>query len=155
MIITSRANKKIETYLFKAIEIDEATKGNIQLYNKIEETLTIISQTGFSKEFLEYFKVVKAFDTSACGRAIGIGSPVVIGDVNLDIGFAPHLKIARVEGFRAVKSVPLISSNNNFVGVLSTHFEKVQWSWDIRKLNNLVNEMANFIEAEVLQSKQA
>jgi GAF domain-containing protein len=42
-----------------------------------------------------------------------------------DEEFAPYRKIARRQGFRAVQSVPLVSSGGEIVGVLSTHFPLV------------------------------
>jgi signal transduction protein with GAF and PtsI domain len=150
----SSVAEKLNTFLAKAIKADGALKGNIQLYDKKNETLSIIAQQGFGPEFLKHFKVVKAFDSSACGRAAGIGSPVVISDVELDIGFKPHLKVARAEGFRSVKSIPLISLNNKCVGVLSTHFKETTWSWEIKKLNRLSRELAEFISHSDLKTIQ-
>lgn len=142
--------EKLSIYLEKAITIDVAQKGNIQLYDKWSQTLTLAAQQGFGSGFLNHFKVVKAFDSSACGRAIGIGSAVVISDIELDEGFKAHLSVAREEGFKAVKSIPLITSSGKYVGVLSTHFKEVRWDWEIKKLNDLSKELADFIDEQVI-----
>jgi GAF domain-containing protein len=153
-IATYSVSEKLNTFLLKAIKMDNALKGNIQLYDEKDQTLKIIAEHGFGPAFLNHFKIVRAFDSSACGRAIGIGTPVVISDVELDKGFKPHLKVAREEGFRAVKSIPLISSNDKYAGVLSTHFKEATWSWEIKKLNHLSKELADFIVASNLNALQ-
>jgi hypothetical protein len=140
-----KIEKEVSYLLSQAIEIDGADMGNIQLFYQREQILTIIAQKGFDRIFLEYFETVKAFDSSACGRAIGIGSTVVISDVNLDIGFAPHRNIAKSAGFRAVKSVPLNDKDNNYVGVLSTHYKKPKWDWETKKITTITGEIAELL----------
>jgi hypothetical protein len=125
--------QKLSTLLQRAILLDGADFGNIQLYDLSDEILRIIVQKGFREDFLRHFEIVRAFDSSACGRAGAIGSPVVISDVNVDIGFLPHLAVAKSAGFRAVKSIPLHTRSKEYVGVLSTHFKNPQWSWDTQK----------------------
>ncbi|MES2567579.1 MAG: hypothetical protein V4565_11970 [Bacteroidota bacterium] len=46
---------------------------------------------------------MKAFDSSACGRASGTGASVIITDITNDIAFIPHKRIVESAGFRAVK----------------------------------------------------
>ncbi len=55
------------------------------------------------KIYCFHFKVVKAFDSSACGRASGTGASVIITDITNDIAFIPHKRIVESAGFRAVK----------------------------------------------------
>jgi PAS domain S-box-containing protein len=84
-----------------------------------------VAQRGFQKEFLDYFRYVDADDGSICGQALKRQSRVIIEDVRLDPGFAPHLAIAVSSGFRAVQSTPLFDrASGNPVGMLSSHFRK-------------------------------
>jgi GAF domain-containing protein len=122
-------SEQLDELLQKAIEYDSAKMGNIQFFDKESNTLTIITQKGFKSDFLKYFETVKPFDSSACGRAIGIGSPVLINDVMEDLGFIPHRAIAKSAGFRAVKSLPLLKGED-FLGVMSTHYELPRSQWD-------------------------
>src|SRR5688572_27118166 len=112
--------------------------GNIQLLDPESNNLYIVAQVGFKDDFLKHFEIVKAFDNSACGRAFGISTPIIINDVTLDKAFAPHLKIAKSAGLRAVKSVPLITSDNKGLGVISTHFREPKYNWDTNKLNSII-----------------
>lgn len=127
--------------LQKLIRIDRAQKGNIQLYHTKTKELTIIAQSGFGNDFLDYFKIVRPFDSSACGRAMGIGSPVLIDNVMMDVGFAPHRDIAQAADFRAVKSVPILSRDGRFVGIASTHFQQPQLQWDLKKGSYVIAEI--------------
>lgn len=135
----------LQNLLEEAITVDKADMGNIQVYNKADETLRIVVQKGFGMEFLEHFKVVKAFDSSACGRAAGIGNVVAVSDVMHDTAFTPHRSIAKLAGFRSVKSVPLLSGGK-MLGVLSTHFKDVQWSWQITSLSTQADKIIKLLE---------
>ena len=104
------------------LELSGTGLGNIQLMDPSARYLTIAAQCGFNDEFLNFFRRVRAFDGSACGRAIRMRRPIVIGDVLVDSEFAPCRGIALKAGFRAVQSFPLVSSEGSLLGVLSTHF---------------------------------
>lgn len=71
--------------LNKAISLECADKGNIQLYDSDTNELIIVAHTGFEESFLKHFATVKPFDTSACGRAFGIGGTVLISNIETDI----------------------------------------------------------------------
>jgi len=112
---------ELRRLLEEAIECDGAKMGNIQVFEPNTETLRIVVQKGFGPEFLSHFEVVRAFDSSACGRAVGVGNEIVIPDVEEDQAFRPHRRIARVAGFRSVKSVPVFDTRGGVCGVLSVH----------------------------------
>ncbi|HEU5273177.1 MAG TPA: GAF domain-containing protein [Xanthobacteraceae bacterium] len=116
------AQRPLERLLSAILEMTGASLGNVQLMDWHTGRLTIASQRGFSKSFLDHFHTVFVRDGSACGRAIRDRRPIIIEDVMLDCEFAPHRKIADEAGFRAVQSTPLISTSGAFLGVVSTHF---------------------------------
>ena len=139
-------SKKLTTALAKAILADRADKGNIQLFDADKNVLLLIVQKGFDQCFIEYFREVKPFDSSACGRAIAIGSPVAINDVMKDVPFTPFREIAEKAGFRAVKSVPILGRNNKRLGVISTHFTHAKSDWNLDSLNEVVKKLAVTLE---------
>lgn len=145
--IKSETAQKLLKLLEKAIENDHADMGNIQIFDPETQTLQIIVQKGFTEEFLDHFKEVKPFDTSACGRAIGIGSPVIISDIEADIHLFPNSDIARQTGYRAVKSIPIMGDNNERLGVISTHFRNKKWNWNLNSLNDICLELKKIMEA--------
>lgn len=133
--------KKFIHILEEAIHLDKADMGLIQLFDLKKEILRVIAQKGFKKDFLELFKTVRAFDPSAYGRALGLRSPITISDVTLDIALAPFIKIIRAAGFRAVKSIPVITKCNELIGVISTHFKEPKWQWDTDTLCGPVEKL--------------
>lgn len=106
-----------------ALLMTDADYGNVQLVDPGSSRLTIVAQTGFDADFLDYFSCVED-DNAACGRALQNQAQVVIPDVNRDPGFLPHREIAAAAGFRAVQSTPLTGAAGNTVGVVSTHFRR-------------------------------
>jgi GAF domain-containing protein len=123
----------LKALLNLVIEKEGADKGTLQKYQPEKKVLEVIEAEGFSKEFLEHFKMVKPFDSSCCGRAFGVGSTIIISDVELDEGFKPNLEIARSEGFRAVKSMPILDNSAHKIGVISVHFSEPKWNWDLKR----------------------
>jgi len=106
-----------------ALSLMRADFGNVQLRDPVIGSMRIVTQFGFDSRFLDYFAVVED-DHSACGRAAREGAQVVIADVTVDPGFAPHLEIAAASGFRAVQSTPLADYAGHLVGMISTHFRR-------------------------------
>lgn len=107
------------------IELQSADFGDVQLYDDATGTLKIVAHRGLGQGFLDYFTIVDAKDTSACGMALRSGTHIIIEDVNSDPAFEPHRGIAASTGFRSVQSTPLFDQNSGKpVGMLSTHFRK-------------------------------
>jgi signal transduction histidine kinase len=60
----------------------------------------------------------------ACGTCYAQRRRVVVEDVETDPIFADYLHIARMAGFRAVHSTPLMTRSGTIIGVLSVHFRQ-------------------------------
>ena len=138
---------KSQQILEKAIQSDNADMGNIQLYSPASQTLFILVHKGFRSNFLEYFKEVKTFDSSACGRAAGNGAPVVIKDTMQDLAFIQHRTIALSAGFRSVKSVPVLSRNKELLGMISTHYRHTLAENNADVLKDISGELATLFES--------
>ena len=104
-----------------ALSLIGADFGNIQLRDPVTGSLWLVTESGFSREFLDYFAEVHD-GGSACGRAAQACAQAVITDVNGDADFAPHRDIAAAAGFRAVQSTPLTDYAGRLIGMVSTHF---------------------------------
>jgi hypothetical protein len=105
-----------------ALSSQKADLGNFQLFDPVAGDLNIVMQRGFGMNFLNYFSRVNEQDGTVCARAMNHQSAVWIEDVYADPLFVEHYDIAHAAGFRAVHSVPVISSNQKFLGVLSAHY---------------------------------
>lgn len=112
----------LDNLLTMALLMHRTNMGNIQLFDKKTGFLKIVAHQGFSESFLEHFKEVSVTDNSACGRAMHTREIVLIEDVIVDPLYALHKKVAISASYRSVQSTPLISSNGEILGVLSTHF---------------------------------
>jgi GAF domain-containing protein len=115
--------RAIWTILDDAVALLGAEYGNVQLITG--QDLVITAQRGLPQEFLETFRRVRKGDGSACGRALLLGEPVVIPDVQIDWQFTAFREIARHSHFRAVQSIPLTADSGNQLGIVSTHFANV------------------------------
>ena len=140
--IPEHLESKITELLTAAMAYDGADKCSFQVYAEEEGTLYLVGIHGFAEQFIKYFYTVKPFDNTSCGRAIRVGSAVIVCDVEDDIEFMPYRSIARASGFLSVKSIPIYNAARKKVGVISTHFRNPKYTWDLRTLDHLMKDFS-------------
>ena len=107
------------------IGVQGAAMGNVQVVNPRTRTLDIVVQRGFPPRLLEpYLSIDASDDETVCGRALCAGGQVVVEDVMVDAGYAPHRGLAVAAGFRGVVSSPLVTRDGELLGIVSTHFRE-------------------------------
>jgi PAS domain S-box-containing protein len=108
-----------------AIELLEADKGIVQLFDATRKTLIIAAHHGFEQPYLDFFREVSVEDDTGSCRALRSGVRTIIEDVEADESSAPFRAVAAAAGYRAVQFTPLIGRFGRPLGVLSTHFRNV------------------------------
>lgn len=106
------------------IDLQKADFGGLLLYDEKAESLNIVAQRGFSREFMDHFQQVRIGDGSACGRALKMRERVTIEDISRDPDYAPHLAVAEHLGYRAIQAAPIIGRDGHIKGMLSTLFRE-------------------------------
>jgi PAS domain S-box-containing protein len=122
LLSATNLSAALDDVLENAIVTSEADFGNIQLYRPQVGALEIVAQRGFQQDFLDYFRLVRVDEGSACAQAMQSGERVIIEDVEHDPRYDRHRQIAAAAGYRAVQSTPLRSRTGRVLGMLSTHF---------------------------------
>ena len=107
--------------LTASIRLVGADKGSMQTLDA-RGILHIRAQQGFERDFLEFFREVRADNKGASGKALATRKPVFIPDIELDPDYRPYVGPARLAGYRSVLSFPIISPDGNLLGVMTTHF---------------------------------
>ena len=107
-----------------AMAISGADKGNVQLFASNSGTLTIAAQRGFDAAFLKFFADVRSDDPSAYGKAMQAADRIIVEDVMNSEIFAGQAsqQVLIDAGVRGVISMPLKSSMETLVGMISVHF---------------------------------
>ncbi|MBV8382592.1 MAG: PAS domain-containing protein [Planctomycetaceae bacterium] len=113
----------LEETLAAAMAIEGAEMGLVRLYDPQRDELETVASVGLSEVFLERFGRVRA-GVAACGLAIARGGPVGIEDVEAEAAYAPLLEAARLGGYRAVSSTPLISFRGELLGTIAVFFRE-------------------------------
>jgi PAS domain S-box-containing protein len=126
LLAADNLSTALDDVLENAIVTSGADFGNIQLYNAQVGALEIVAHRGFGPDFLDYFRLVRVDEGSACAQAMQSGQRIIIEDVVLDPTYERHRRIAAAAGYRAVQSTPLKSRNGSILGMLSTHFRLPQ-----------------------------
>jgi len=135
--------------LDKAIKLDGAAKGNVQLVDRELGRLQMVVQRGFDLPFLQLFEFVRPDDPTCCARAFRYQRRVLIPDVAEDLLSGPYLSICRENNFQAAQSTPIIGEDGLVKGVFSTYFPKAHHLSGTASaaLDDCASEMARIIMA--------
>ncbi|MFJ5837663.1 GAF domain-containing protein [Streptomyces shenzhenensis] len=106
-----------------AMALVGADFGDVQAVNPHDGSLVLVTQCGLSSEFVDHFAVVHD-DRCVCGRAARQGCQAAVADVRADPAVAPHEKVFRAAGVRAVQATPLVDCSGRLVGVVSTYMSE-------------------------------
>jgi signal transduction histidine kinase/CheY-like chemotaxis protein len=107
-----------------ALTLQGTDLGHLSLCDSERDGLHIEVHSGFDEELLKQAEWI-APGAGATGTCYEQRRRVVVEDVEVDPIFARYRDAARVAGFRACHSTPLITGSCNFIGVLSVHFRHV------------------------------
>ena len=111
--------------LDEAIRVDAAACGKIRVYDPASGSLAIRAQRGFSEDFVRSFEAIDPDDELACARAFRLRHRIAVPDVTADPRSEPYHEAARNEGFRGMQATPVIGSQGQVLGTLSTHYPRV------------------------------
>jgi len=114
-------NVILDESLRAAAAIENTDLGMISLVDAETGTLKLATSLGFEPDFLSLVQRVGS-GVGSCGVCYREKRRVIVEDTEVDPIFKDYRDSARLAGFRAVHSTPLISRAGRLVGVLSTHF---------------------------------
>jgi PAS domain S-box-containing protein len=104
------------------IEMQHASMGCVQLYDRDAGKLNMVAHRGFDQPVLDRLSDPAIDKLSLGASAMTRRERIEVFDVNEDESFAWLRDIAAQAGFRSVQSTPLIDRNDQPLGVLTTHF---------------------------------
>jgi hypothetical protein len=142
--VSEAMTPQLEEILSRAMELDRADMGNIQVYDHHTESLFMINQQGFDKDFLDAFYIIKPFSPPSCGRSIGLGIPITIDDVLTDASLRRVLNLLK---FRSVRSIPVLDPDRRKLGVITTHSKSPDHRWVMDQTDPLIKELAKVLKA--------
>jgi two-component system CheB/CheR fusion protein len=140
----------LRSILDTAIAFTRTDRGNIQLLDRDSETLRIVTHSGFEEPVLRYFETVATGDATACAHAMDEAERVIIDNVAESAILAGHptRQVLLDAGIGAVQSTPLLTSDGQLIGMISTHSAQPR-SFDermLRWLDVLARQAADYLE---------
>jgi PAS domain S-box-containing protein len=107
----------------KLMRSDMAT---IQLYDPVQDSLTLLSSRGFDPEHTKLFTLVPRGAGTSCAAALRAGIRVVIPDIESSefVAGTPAHDVLRVCGVGAAQSTPLVSRKGAVIGMITTHWRE-------------------------------
>jgi PAS domain S-box-containing protein len=116
---------QVELVLRTLTEFHGAQKGLVSFYNSKSNRLQVRASIGFDAAALEWLTNVEG-GTGACGRACIEKERVVVDNVDEDPSFTALREFARLAGFKAVHSTPMLMQSGEIIGALSVHFAEAR-----------------------------
>ncbi|MEC9373588.1 MAG: PAS domain S-box protein, partial [Planctomycetota bacterium] len=137
----------LDEVLLAIIEITGAEKGAVQLYDRDHGLLRILTHYGLPAEFIARYGETPISSEAPCGRAIQQRTRIVAEDLT-------GSDAAKVGGFRAQQSTPMLSRSGELLGVLSTHYGEPHRPTEIelRVLDLYARQAADFVERRRAES---
>lgn len=113
----------LKEVLRAAMAVQQTDMGILSLRDSERGGLQLNVHSGFDEEFLKQIEWVPP-GGGACGTCYEQRRRIVVEDVEKDPLFALYREAARLAGFKACHSTPLITRSGNIIGVLSVHFRR-------------------------------
>jgi signal transduction histidine kinase len=104
-----------------SIDLLQADRGYLQVYDEATGDLRVVAQVGFGDEFLKALAAAGPA-RSVSGRALVRRARVIVADVSNDPATADLAPAYAAEGVAAMVSTPLFGSHGALAGMLSAHF---------------------------------
>lgn len=146
----------LQEILRVAIEISGADKGDIQLTDSVSGFLSLTNEAGFDPAFHEFLS--DSSKASASNVAVETQQRVIVEDVRKSALFVgnPALGAMNKAGVRAVQSTPLVSSEGNVLGVISTHFKTTRrpTEQEMRLMDLLARQAADYLERKRVEQEK-
>ncbi|HEX8199858.1 MAG TPA: GAF domain-containing protein [Isosphaeraceae bacterium] len=113
----------VDEILAAAMSVQGAELGILRLYDPSAEELHVASSRGLPAAYLGQ---VARFGPGAlaCGAAVAAGKPVVVEDTETDPIYATSRDLARLGGYRATSSTPLIARSGEVLGTVASYFRQ-------------------------------
>jgi PAS domain S-box-containing protein len=149
-------NEVFDEVLAAALEVHGTDRGLLSMFDAQLDVLQVVASGGFSEEFLEIVQRVP-IGAGACGTCFKDKKRIVVEDTETDPVFAPYREAAKVGGFRAVHSTPLVTRDSRIIGVLSVHFAQPRrpTEREIRLMELYARQVADVIEEARLRDALA
>ena len=129
----------LDEFLDATLKLLHASMGNLQVIDDNGD-LRIIAHRGFERPFLDFFeRVVPSKRGASCGHAGLARARVVVDDVTSSPIFVgtPSVGVLLDAGVRSCQSIPLITSTDIVVGVVSAHYRGRPYPPGSDELNTL------------------
>jgi GAF domain-containing protein len=121
-----RGRRWLRDLLGASIAATDADFGDVQLFDSRYGVLRIVANEGFETDFLDYFEIVDCGEHCSCGAAMKQGSRIVVGDVaNNPVFSGGSREMLLHSDVRSVQSTPLFDMSGRFLGMVSTHYRRV------------------------------
>ncbi|MCC6587982.1 MAG: PAS domain S-box protein [Bryobacterales bacterium] len=140
--------ERLQEILAAAADLTGAAKGNVQIYDRENQSLRMAVWQGFGEPFLSRFR--DEGSAVVCDLAARRAERLIWEDVAADplLQGTKDLEIILGDGIRAIQSTPMLSLDGRVLGLLNTHYgaphrlsEK-----ELRYLDLLARMAADFIE---------
>ncbi len=138
----------LERILEIAMELTAADFGDLQLFDTQKQSLRLLTQQGFSPEFLDYFREVS--EGTACSQAMATRQRVIVKDVRTAALYSDGARLAMLTaGSRSLQSTPLLGPGGEVLGVFSTHHRRarVPSREELRNLDRLAEVAVDLLTA--------
>ena len=121
--MTMEVDKILEEIITSATTLVGTNMGTLLLYDCEKDDLYTVASGGFTNEYLNFVRRIPLSD-GICGRTVLERRRFIIEDIEADPLFTSYLPIARLGGYRAICSTPLLTQSGDIMGAIVVYFRE-------------------------------
>ena len=125
--VSSVLDKVLGDVMDAAMEVDHAVCGALSVFDPKFNILEARAQHYLEEPFRGLLQTVHLDSASATARACRFRRQITIPDITKAPYFKPFLADAKRLGFRSVQATPILGSEKECIGVLTTHFRGIHY----------------------------
>lgn len=116
----------VETALHEVMaactELLHADQASVQIYDKRNEVLKLVSRLGFDEDFDQLFGTVDTGSITTCAAALRQQKQVLVEDLSNDPGYAEFYRTVKDYNARAAFSTPLYGNEDQLLGMFTMYW---------------------------------
>ncbi|HWP46084.1 MAG TPA: ATP-binding protein [Candidatus Limnocylindrales bacterium] len=121
--MTMEFDRILEEVITSATTLVSTNMGTLLLYDREKDDLYTVASVGFTNEYLNFVRRIP-LSAGICGRTVLECRRFIIEDIEADPLLTSYLPIARLGGYRAICSTPLLTQSGDIMGAIVVYFRE-------------------------------
>lgn len=113
---------KVDALLLKAMNIQNASLGSLQISNPLTKCLQLLHHHGLTSAFVKLHENITSSSDTVCAKTYRMANSLMIAEIDTDVFFKRTTKSGEENNFKALHCAPIFSKANEVIGIMTTYY---------------------------------